>query len=81
MLRRLVLPEICMPIDQCILYQYRNNPYANVHYHPLWVIKDVIRGLLIPGWIGVAVGLVGYLAILDIIGGVFKLIVKLFRRN
>jgi hypothetical protein len=66
-LRRLVLPEICMPIDQYILYQYRNNPHLYIYYHPVWVVRDIIRGVLIPAWIGVAAGIVVYLVVLDIL--------------
>jgi hypothetical protein len=68
-LRGIVLPEICMPIDQYIRYQYRDNPYfGKVSYHPIWFVKDVIRGTLIPAWIAVAAGIVGYLVVLDILG-------------
>jgi hypothetical protein len=73
-LRNLVLPEICMPIDQYIMYQYRHNPYANVNYHPVWFIKDVIRAFLIPAWIAVAVGIVAYLVVLDILYGSLLLV-------
>ncbi|KAH8770654.1 hypothetical protein F5882DRAFT_507259 [Hyaloscypha sp. PMI_1271] len=73
-LRNLVLPEICMPIDQYIMYQYRYNPYENVDYHPVWFIKDVIRALLIPAWIAVVVGIVGYLVVLDILYGSLLLV-------
>jgi hypothetical protein len=51
------------------MHKYRYNPYANVNYHPAWFIKDVIRALLIPAWIAVAVGMVGYLVVLDILYG------------
>lgn len=75
-LRQLVLPEICMPIDQYILYKHRNNPYVHIYYHWVWFIKDVIRGVLIPAWICVAVGMVCYLVVLDILGGCLRLIIK-----
>lgn len=75
-LRQLVLPEICMPIDQYILYKHRNNPYVHIYYHWVWFIKDVIRGVLIPAWICVAIGMVCYLMVLDILGGCLRLIIK-----
>ncbi|KAE9369271.1 hypothetical protein N431DRAFT_469196 [Stipitochalara longipes BDJ] len=79
LLRNLVLPEICMPIDQYIMYQHRNNPYVDIKYHWVFFIKDVIRGILIPAWIAVAIGVLGYLLILDILYGSLLLIIGLFQ--
>ena len=53
----------------------------NIYYHPVWFVKDVIRGALIPAWIGVAAGTVGYLVVLDILGQCLRLAVRLFQRN
>jgi hypothetical protein len=64
-----------MPIDQYIMFQYRNNPYfGNVSYHLLYFVKDIIRGILIPAWIAVAAGIVGYIAVLDILGLILQLV-------
>jgi hypothetical protein len=80
-LRRLVLQEICMPIDQYIMYQYRNNPYfADVTYRWFWVVRDVIRGTLIPAWVAVAIAIVGYLMVLDLIIFCILVLGKLFRQ-
>jgi len=79
LLRSLVLPEICMPIDQYILYKHRNNPYVDIYYHWAFFIKDVIRGMLIPAWIAVAIGIVAYLLLLDIVYGSVRLLIGLFQ--
>jgi hypothetical protein len=65
-----------MPRDQYILYLYRNNRYVHIRYHPIWFIKDVIRGLLIPAWIALAAGIVCYLVLLDILWGSFNLVLR-----
>ena len=67
-LRKCILPEICMPIDQYVLFRYRNNRYHNIQYHPIYFVKDIIRGLLIPVWITVAAGIIACLVVRDIIG-------------
>jgi hypothetical protein len=73
-LRKFIMPEICMPIDQYILFQYRNNRYHNIQYHPIYFVKDIIRGLLIPVWIAVAAAIVGCLVVRDIIGACLALV-------
>jgi len=73
-LRKFIMPEICMPIDQYILFQYRNNRYFNIQYHPIYFVKDIFRGLLIPVWIAVAAATVGVLVVRDIIGACLALV-------
>jgi hypothetical protein len=77
-LRKCIMPEICMPIDQYILFRYRHNRYHNIQYHPIYFVKDIIRGLLIPVWITVAAGIIACLVVRDIIGACLAL-VGLFR--
>jgi hypothetical protein len=74
LLRHLVLPEICMPMDQVIMFRYRRNHLFPVEYHWLYFIKDVFRGILIPVWIGIAAGIVCYLVLLDILEGCLSLV-------
>jgi hypothetical protein len=75
LLRKFLLPEIFMPKDQYNLFLYRNNRYMTIRYHPVWFVKDVIRGFLIPAWIAVAAGIVCYLVIQDILWRSFMLVI------
>lgn len=67
LLRGLVLPEIFMPVDQYTLFLYRNNRFVTIKYHWIWVIKDIVRGILIPAWIALATAIVCYFVALDVI--------------
>jgi len=74
LLHSFLLREISMPKEQYILFLYRNNRYLHIKYHPIWFIKDVIRGLLIPAWICLTAGIVCYLMLQDILWVSFNLV-------
>jgi hypothetical protein len=76
-LRKFLLPEICMPIDQYIMFRYRNNRYVTIKYRPIYFVKDIIRGILIPVWIPVAALMVCFLMVREILYAILKLIVLL----
>ena len=72
LLRSFLLPEIYMPMDQYIMFQYRHNRFARVIYIPWWgVLLNIVRGILIPAWIVLAVGIICYQVLLDMISSVF----------
>lgn len=72
-LRSFLLPEINMPMDQYFMFQYRNNRFVNLEYIPWWgVLLNIARGILIPVWIVLAVGIICYQVLLDIISSAFN---------
>ena len=69
-LRSFLLPEINMPMDQYIMFRYRHNRFARVIYIPWWgVLLNIARGILIPAWIVLALAIICYQVLLDMILG------------
>ena len=73
LLRSYLLPEIFMPVDQWNFFQYRNNDFIGVTFHPWWGILNTIRGVFIPVWMGLTVGIVWYQMLLDFTGWISAL--------
>lgn len=71
-LRFFLLPEINMPMDQYTMFRIRHNRFVGIRYLPWWgVLLNIARGILIPAWIVLAVVIICYQVLLDMISLAF----------
>ncbi|KAI0382261.1 hypothetical protein F5Y04DRAFT_288018 [Hypomontagnella monticulosa] len=73
-MRRWLLPEILYPRYKWLLFLYRHNRYVTIKYHPILFVTDFIRFTLIPAWVVLALCIVCYFPILDMLIGILILI-------
>jgi hypothetical protein len=80
-LRSFLLPEINMPMDQYIMFRIRHNRFVGIRYLPWWgILLNIARGILIPAWIVLAVVIICYQVLLDMISSVFISVLFRFGR-
>jgi hypothetical protein len=74
-LRSFLLQEINMPMDQYYRFQYRHNRFTGVIYLPWWgVLLNIVRGILIPAWIVLTMGIICFQVLLDMISSALILV-------
>jgi hypothetical protein len=64
-----------MPMDQYYRFQYRHNRFTGVIYLPWWgVLLNIVRGILIPAWIVLTMGIICFQVLLDMISSALILV-------